>query len=445
MKFSAWIPFGSTIATTLTILVTNALVGMYMNTPLLVAVNAQLFTTCSDFQDNGVFYDLCFWNTPSPLTYIVDNGSSITFGTESYVITSCISNTARSLDTCNCTVLMNPSNPIAFTDFCNSCTIQVISETEFLPFFDCSNRLIGDCVGLDLAGFCIDNGDGTVPAPAPALVPAPVPAPVPALVPAPIPAPIGTVSPPSAPMTSIPSTNTTTTTTLAPRASPTISFPVTVPTFQPRPVPTIVPVVTDPTLFYNCINVEENGVVYESCIYNTSSPVTYNLTDGTSRSFGTDSYITIRCVANTARSTSTCSCEFLVDPSNPPVSSDSCQSCTIQTISGIEFWPYFDCSNRLTGECVGFDFIGYCIANDDNDGGGGGVPTSTSSSSSPIRAPPSAPSRPTRAPSSTRNTAPTRTFEGTDREFTSGSSRGGTILATTVFVSLYSWVALMSW
>ena len=399
MKLSA---FSFVCSAMQTIMLMGILVGN-MNTFL--SVNAQLFTDCIDFRDDfGVFYDYCFWNIPSPVTYIVEDGSSITFGNESQVITACISNVTRSLDTCFCSVLMNPSDPPALTDFCNSCTIQVITDTEFLPFFDCSNRLVGDCVGFDLDGFCIDNNDGVVPAPAPSVAP-----------PTPFPPTTSTTPAPRASPTLLPPS---VTTTPAPRTTPT-TFPVTATNPTLRPLPTSFPTPTsfpvfESNLFYGCSNETDNGVVYESCIYNTSSPVTYELTDRTLRSFGTDSYITTRCLANAAKSISSCSCEFIVNPSNPPTSSDTCKSCEIQILNETLFWPYFDCSNRLDGDCVGFDFVGNCIPSDD------GVVSSPVPPSSPRSAPVAF--RPTRAPTrSTGNTPPTRTFEGTDREESSSA------------------------
>ena len=408
MKLPLLSSLSSAIATTI---VMGLFVGNW-NTSL--AVNAQLFSVCLDFSRDGVTYDSCYWNTPSPVTFIVDDGSSIGFGTDSYVIASCISNTTRSIDTCSCNFIVNPSEPLEFSDFCNSCTVQIISDTEFLPSFDCSNRLVGDCVGFDLDGSCIDNNGGAGPAP--------------------VPAPAGTVVTPIAPST--PTTTNpaprappttpippTTTTTSAPRTPPT-PFPISATTREPRPQPTPFPVETDPTLFYGCLAVEENGVPYDNCIYNTSSPVTYKLTDGSSRSFGTNSYITASCIANVTRSIDTCSCQMYVNPKDPPTSSDVCNSCTIQVMTGTVFFPYFDCSNRLIGECVGFDITGYCIESDDGD-----VPF-------PVPAP--VPPRPTRAPTSAINqpasggnipptrtafagTPPTRTFEGTDRKSTSSA------------------------
>jgi hypothetical protein len=156
--------------------IATAIVIHATNTQLLV--KAQLFVGCkNEVTDDGVAYEACLYNAPSPLTVELGSGSFVSFGTKSSAFIYCLSDYARSPDTCDCNVLVNPSDPVASTDFCNSCTVQVISDTEFLPYFDCSNRLVGTCVGFDAAGICIDNSGSVVPAPVGTLVPPPTPFP----------------------------------------------------------------------------------------------------------------------------------------------------------------------------------------------------------------------------------------------------------------------------
>jgi hypothetical protein len=139
------------------------------------------------------------------------------------------------------------------TDFCTSCTVQAISDTQFLFSFDCSNRLVGNCVGFDTAGVCIDNSGaplGTVtptPAPFPVTV-TPMPTPFPVTV-TPTPAPFSvtvTPMPTPFPVTVTPTPTPFPVTTVAPLSPPT-SFPITTTTSAPRSPPTSLPV-SAPTL-----------------------------------------------------------------------------------------------------------------------------------------------------------------------------------------------------
>jgi hypothetical protein len=138
-------------------------------------LNAQIpvLTGCKD--DVIGITDSCFYNTPSPLTLPVLEGNQ-TFGTDSYVLVTCDVNVTKSAFWCTCDVIVNPSNPFQLTDLCASCNIQKLTGTVFDFRFNCSNRLVGDCVGLDKNGLCIaGNGSTTttgilVPAQAPVAV-----------------------------------------------------------------------------------------------------------------------------------------------------------------------------------------------------------------------------------------------------------------------------------
>lgn len=148
------------------------------NTNKHLFVNAQLLVACSNqVPDSGLPYELCIHNKPSPYTAVLSNGSSVSFGTESFIATYCFIGQPLSVDSCFCTAIVNPSNPLTATDFCNNCTIASISNTTFQPYFDCSNRLVGDCVGVDVDGMCIDNSGDVVPAPVQASTVTPVQAP----------------------------------------------------------------------------------------------------------------------------------------------------------------------------------------------------------------------------------------------------------------------------
>ena len=177
---------------TIMIVVVNVIIGGSTNNKSLFA-NAQLFTSCSDeVTDDGTAYELCVVNTPSPVTLELIDGTFQSFGTESVILISCVTGFAYSVDSCACDFIVNPSDPVAATDFCTSCTVAAISDTTFTPHFDCSNRLVGDCVGFEeTTGVCIDNSGGTVPAPVQTPVAVPVgttiPPPAPAAVPVPTP------------------------------------------------------------------------------------------------------------------------------------------------------------------------------------------------------------------------------------------------------------------
>ncbi len=136
------------------------------NTNKHLFADAQLLIGCSNqVSATGFAFELCIHNKPSPYTAVLSNGSSVSFGLASFIATYCAIGLPLSVDSCDCTAIVNPSDPLAETDFCNSCTIASIANTTFQPYFDCSNRLVGDCVGLDVDGMCIDNSGDVVPAP----------------------------------------------------------------------------------------------------------------------------------------------------------------------------------------------------------------------------------------------------------------------------------------
>jgi hypothetical protein len=125
-----------------------------------MAIAQPLFIECNDNVNptTGAVTEVCLYNTSSPLMYLTTSGSTVRFGTESYVYTECVSNMTKSPETCSCSVVVNPNDPIISSDYCNSCDIQILTDTKFLPYFDCSNRLlVGDCVGFDTNGACIES------------------------------------------------------------------------------------------------------------------------------------------------------------------------------------------------------------------------------------------------------------------------------------------------
>lgn len=125
-------------------------------------INDQLYTNCQNYvSTDGATYSDCFYNTASPMAIPLSNGRTATFGTESYALVRCQTDVPRSVDTCSCAILVNPSDPVTSSDFCESCAVVAISETRFVPQFDCSNRLTGECVGFDVNTQCISNIDGT--------------------------------------------------------------------------------------------------------------------------------------------------------------------------------------------------------------------------------------------------------------------------------------------
>ena len=216
--------------------------------PVAVADSAEVYKSCQDaVATNGVTYNQCLFDASSPLSLTLSNGITISLGTESYAIVTCETGTARSIDTCYCNILVDPSDPWTNSELCNSCTILEISDTEFRSSFDCSNRLIGDCAGLDSNSICISNVGEDVPVP----VQSPISTPAPRSLPTPFPrnpvtpAPIVTetlvvTTAPLSPPTPFPVFAITS----APRSAPT-PFPVT--TLTPRSSPTIVPVFLPPT------------------------------------------------------------------------------------------------------------------------------------------------------------------------------------------------------
>ena len=212
----------SAITTTMAMIVIHAMNNQRF-------ANAQeLYIACQDgVNDAGTPYEICFLNAASPLTFTLGSGNSVSFGSESYIAVTCIPGVSRSIDSCLCSVVVDPSTPFLSTDICNSCSIQVVSDIDFLAYFDCSNRLVGDCVGFDDDGLCIDNNVGTAPVRAPVRIPTS--------------APLGTIIQPQTPRPAL-------ATTPAPRTTPTTPRPFTVTTPAPRPPPTPFPVLVVTTL-----------------------------------------------------------------------------------------------------------------------------------------------------------------------------------------------------
>jgi hypothetical protein len=156
------------------------------NTNSYFAASAQLFNCRSGFNDFYLPIDVCQLNEPSPYTVQLTDGTSVSFGTESYVFIYCVP-FIRRRRSCRCEISVNPSDTGDSSDICNSCDIQILTDTEFLPSFDCSNRLVGNCVGFDASGACIDNSSGVDPLPSPAPLNVPISAPLGTTIPPPIP------------------------------------------------------------------------------------------------------------------------------------------------------------------------------------------------------------------------------------------------------------------
>ena len=193
------------------------LIGLTINTHfLVVVVDAQLFIDCVDGGTIlGFPYEACVYNAASPLTFTLWDDSMVSFGTESYAVIKCLYNVPRSPFTCKCDILVNPSDPVAENDSCNWCVVAAVSDSTFIPYFDCSNRLVGDCVGFDSDGYCIDNSGSIISSPPSA--PIGTSTPQPTVFPVTIPAPV-----------SFPDAGNT--------PSPQIAFPVYIQPMSPTPV-----------------------------------------------------------------------------------------------------------------------------------------------------------------------------------------------------------------
>jgi hypothetical protein len=114
----------------------------------------------------------------------------------------------------------------------------------------------------------------------------------------------------------------------------------------------------------------DDGTPFQGCIVDRPNPLTYTAADGTAITLGMNSNILVGCIPTVPNAIDACVCIVTVDPSDPPVATDDCSSCQITVISETEFDNIFDCSNRLTGPCVGLDENRNCISND-----GGVTPT----------------------------------------------------------------------
>ena len=145
-------------------------------------------------------------------------------------------------------------------------------------------------------------------------------------------------------------------------------------------------------LYQNCQRDSSTGVTLQSCLVNRLNPLTYVAADGTAITLGTDSFAVVECETTGPGTIDTCTCFIVVNPSNPIEETDTCTSCTVTAISDTVFDNIFDCSNRLTGSCVGLDSSGACISSVD---GAPVTPVSVPVSSS---APVAEPTAPTESP-----------------------------------------------
>lgn len=123
--------------------------------------------------------------------------------------------------------------------------------------------------------------------------------------------------------------------------------------------------VVNAQLYQNCQIDTSTGVTIQSCLVNRPSPLTYTATDGTTTTLGSLSVLAVACDTAVPGTVDTCTCFILVDPGDTIEEADVCTSCTVTTITDAVFENYFDCSNRLTGTCVGLDASGTCISNVD--------------------------------------------------------------------------------
>ena len=132
---------------------------------------------CYVEQNTGDEFTICGWGGGSPLR-LMNGDDFITLGSESYIFSVCTSS-AFSTSTCDCTIWVNPNAIITSfpgegifgLDFilgyeydpneaCTNCNFESITSDSYsLSAYDCSNRLIGSCVGFSTDAGCISNED----------------------------------------------------------------------------------------------------------------------------------------------------------------------------------------------------------------------------------------------------------------------------------------------
>jgi hypothetical protein len=122
--------------------------------------------------------------------------------------------------------------------------------------------------------------------------------------------------------------------------------------------------VVDAQLYQACQDsTSEDGTPAQTCLVDRPSPLTYTAADGTGITLGEISFVIVICIPTVPGTVDTCGCLVVVNPSDPFVETDLCDSCTITAISDTEFDNVFDCSNRLpAGPCVGLDTGRNCIS-----------------------------------------------------------------------------------
>jgi hypothetical protein len=122
--------------------------------------------------------------------------------------------------------------------------------------------------------------------------------------------------------------------------------------------------VVEAQLYQNCQTDTSIGATTEGCLVDRSNPLTYTAADGTVTTLGTVSFLAVTCANSVPGTVETCSCFIIVNPSEEFTEEEVCNSCTVTAISATEFDNVFDCSNRLTGPCVGLDADRICINNE---------------------------------------------------------------------------------
>jgi hypothetical protein len=128
------------------------------------SIYANALFVCNDANGDGT--SGCAWDGGSPLTIAFDDGSTVTFGAESYLLAVC-AGSLFSVSSCSCAIVVNPADVsnLVVDDFCNSCSFSLITSTAFaMDSWDCTNRLSGDCPLYTSLTGCIPT-DSIAPTP----------------------------------------------------------------------------------------------------------------------------------------------------------------------------------------------------------------------------------------------------------------------------------------
>lgn len=141
------------MARTLNAAIFVALMSVACQTPL---VTAQ-FSYCVDDTVGNTVYT---WAEKPLILYDDITGlGPISFSDNTYLVSICDAGESFSVFNCDCEIYVQDVTSTEFdiNDLCNSCTLRSITEFSFALYWDCSNKVIGNCAVFNSNGCQSDD------------------------------------------------------------------------------------------------------------------------------------------------------------------------------------------------------------------------------------------------------------------------------------------------